>query len=104
MNAEPLSLGALEPALRETCDEYLVDYRGELRKKLLYARERGAVGLIVVSGPSSQVNQQLVPLYNDFSPSGSSIAAISITDDMANKLLADHELGKLQKSFDDGSQ
>ena len=89
----------VEPELRQH-----LAYRGELRKKLLYAREKGAVGLIVVSGPSSQVNSQLVPLYNDFSPSGSSIAAISITDALASKLLTGHDLGELQKSFDDGSK
>jgi len=89
----------VEPELRQH-----LSYRGELRKKLLYARERGAVGMIVVSGPSSQVNKQLVPLYNDFSPSGSSIAAISVTDELAQQLLAGRDLGELQKSFDDGSK
>ncbi len=80
-----------------------LSFLGGLRKKVLYARERGAVGLIVVSGPSSQVNQQLVPLFNDFSPTGSSVAALSITDAMAQQLLGDKDLGELQKSFDDGS-
>ena len=81
-----------------------LSYRGELRKKLLYARESGAAGLIVVSGPSSNVNNELVPLFNDFSPSGSSIAAISITDALAQEILGDSNLAKLQKSLDDGSQ
>jgi Tol biopolymer transport system component len=89
----------VEPDVRQH-----LSYRGELRKKLLYAREKGAVGMIVVSGPSSQVNNQLVALYNDFSPSGSSIAAISVTDDLAQQMLGDRNLGELQKSFDDGSK
>ena len=80
-----------------------LSFLGGLRKKVLYARERGAVGLIVVSGPSSQVNQQLVPLFNDFSPTGSSVAALSITDAMAQQFLQDKDLGELQKSLDDGS-
>ena len=81
-----------------------LSYRGELRKKLLYARERGAVGMIVVSGPSSAVNNDLVPLFNDFSPSGSSIAAVSVTDGLAQEILGDQNLGELQKALDDGSQ
>lgn len=79
-----------------------LSFLGGLRKKLLYARENGAVGLIVVSGPSSQVNQQLVPLYNDFSPSGSSLPAISITDDLASELLG-KDIAAAQKALDDGS-
>ncbi|QEG24257.1 M28 family peptidase [Mariniblastus fucicola] len=81
-----------------------LSYRGELRKKLLYAREQGAAGMIVVSGPSSNVNNELIPLFNDFSPSGSSIAAISITDSVAQKLLGEQKLGSLQKSYDDGTK
>ena len=79
-----------------------LSYRGELRKKLLYARERGAVGMIVVSGPSSAVNNDLVPLFNDFSPSGSSIAAVSVTDGLAQEILGDENLEEIQKSLDDG--
>ena len=76
-----------------------------LRKKLFYARERGAKGLIVVSGPNSQVRSQLVPLTNDFSPSGSSIAAISITDEVGKHILslAGKDIQELQNRLDDGS-
>jgi len=48
-----------------------------LRFKAMVARDRGAKGLIVVSGPKSGVRQQLVPLQNDGSLSGTSIAAVS---------------------------
>lgn len=80
-------------------------FYGELRKKIFYAREKGAKGLIVVSGPNSQVRNQLVPLQNDFSPSGSSIAAISINDTVAQKMLtlAGKDLKQLQDKLDDGS-
>ncbi|MFN9918077.1 MAG: peptidase M28, partial [Pirellulaceae bacterium] len=54
-----------------------------LRYKAMVARDRGAIGLIVVSGPTSQVRQPLVPLHTDGALSGSSIAAISVTDDLA---------------------
>jgi len=37
-----------------------------LRKKAFHARKNGAIGLIVVSGPTSQVKNQLVPMRNDF--------------------------------------
>ena len=87
----------IDPELRQH-----LAFRGELRKKLLFARERGAIGMIVVSGPSSMVNRQLVPMLNDFSPSGSSVAAISITDALAQTMLGDRDLGELQKSLDDG--
>ena len=59
----------------------------ELHKKIFHARQQGAKGVIVVSGPNSQVREQLVPLRNDFSPSGSSIAAISVTDEVGQKIL-----------------
>ena len=60
--------------------------------------------MLVVSGPTSQVRNQLIPLRNDFSPSGSSIAAISITDEVAEKLLSanDKDLKTLQSKFDSG--
>lgn len=80
-------------------------FYGTLRKKAFYARQRGAKGLIVVSGPNSQVRSQLVPMENDFSPSGSSIAAISVTDEVAKQmfLTANKDLAALQSKFDDGS-
>ena len=81
-----------------------LQFYGNLRKKAFYARQRGAKGLVVVSGPTSQVRDQLIPLRNDFSPSGSSIATISITDSVAEKLLAANEkdLKTLQQKFDSG--
>ena len=80
-------------------------FYGDLRKKAFHARQNGAKGLIVVSGPNSQVRKQLVPMQNDFSPSGSSIAAISVTDEVAQAMLsaAGKDLKKLQDKVDDGS-
>ncbi|MFY8200878.1 MAG: peptidase M28, partial [Pirellula staleyi] len=54
-----------------------------LRYKAMAARDRGAKGIIVVSGPTSGVRQQLVPLQMDGTLSGSSIAAISVSDAVA---------------------
>lgn len=78
---------------------------GGLHKKIFYARQNGAKGMIVVSGPNSNVRKQLVPLQNDFSPSGSSIAAISVTDEVAAKMLsaAGKDIQKLQNRLDDGT-
>ena len=83
--------------------QHLKFYSG-LRKKLFHARQNGAVGLLVVSGPTSKVRKQLVPLRNDFAPSGSSIAAISVTDEVASQWLqsAGKELGELQEKIDNG--
>ena len=83
-----------------------LQFYASLRKKAFYARDRGAKGLIVVSGPNSQVRKQLVPLQNDFSPSGSSLAALSVTDALANVWLKDskHDLQTLQNKLDDGTK
>jgi Tol biopolymer transport system component len=75
-----------------------------LRYKAMVARDRGAIGLIVVSGPTSQVRQPLVPLHTDGALSGSSIAAISVTDDLAKSWLATagEDLEELQRELDRG--
>ncbi len=75
-----------------------------LRYKAMVARDRGAVGLIVVSGPTSQVRNQLVPLHTDGALSGTSIAAVSVTDDLAKEWLASEgeDLGEIQKALDKG--
>ena len=58
-----------------------------LRYKAMVARQKGAKGLIIVSGPNAQVNNQLVPMGFDASLSGSGIAAISVTDKLAQEIL-----------------
>ena len=77
-----------------------------LRFKAMTARQKGARGIIVVSGPNSKVVSQLVPLAFDSSIAGSGIAAISVTDAMAAALLkpAGKDLKALQDALDDGSQ
>ncbi|MDE0887356.1 MAG: M28 family peptidase [Myxococcota bacterium] len=62
-----------------------------LRYKAMLARDRGARGVLVVSGPNSQVRDELVPLGFDVSLAGTSIAAISIDDALAGELLAGSE-------------
>lgn len=83
--------------------QHLARY-SSLRFKAMVARDRGAKGLIVVSGPKSGVRQQLVPLQNDGSLSGTSIAAISVSDAVALEWFAKSEdkLEDLQSMLDKG--
>jgi hypothetical protein len=73
-----------------------------LRHKAMVARDRGARGLLVVSGPNSKVREELAPLRFDVSLAGTSIAVVSITDAVAQSLLSPsgHDLGALQDAAD----
>lgn len=75
-----------------------------LRHKALMARQKGAKGIMFVSGPNSKVNEQLVPLGFDASLSNSGIVALSITDKFASDLLklAGKDLKALQDQLDKG--
>ena len=75
-----------------------------LRRKAMLAREKGARGIIVVSGPQAKVVSQLVPLSFDASMAGSGVAAISVIDQMAASWLqmAGKDLAVLQTNLDKG--
>lgn len=73
-----------------------------LRYKAMVARERGAAGVIVVSGPNSKVRDPLVPLRFDTSLAGTSIGAISVTDAWASQHLGKKSLKELQDKLDTG--
>ena len=75
-----------------------------LRHKALVARQKGARGLIIASGPSSKVVEQLVPMAFDASLATSGIAAISVTDAIADSFLksAGKTLKELQEKLDTG--
>lgn len=81
--------------------QHLARY-GSLRYKAMVARDHGAKGLIVVSGPTSKVREQLVPLRLD--AAGTSLFAISISDALAEKLLSARgkTLADEQKKLDAG--
>ncbi|MCA9051565.1 MAG: M28 family peptidase, partial [Planctomycetaceae bacterium] len=83
--------------------QYLNNF-SSLRFKAMKARDLGARGLIVVSGPTSGAKHQLVPLQFDGSLSGTSLAVLSVTDDLAANWLktAGRDLGELQKKLDTG--
>jgi Tol biopolymer transport system component len=70
-----------------------------LRHKAMIARQKGAKGILVVSGPNSKVVDQLVPLAFDASLAGSGVAAISLSDAFASKLL--EGTGKTLKEWQD---
>lgn len=75
-----------------------------LRRKAMVARDLGAKGLLVFSGPESKVKQELISLRFDGSLSGTSVAVLSITDAVAAKVLGKSvdEIGELQTKLDAG--
>lgn len=79
-----------------------------LRYKAMVARQKGAKGILVVSGPNAQVKNQLVPLTFDASLAGSGIGALAITDAVATAILEaggggrDLDLKALQDAHDTG--
>jgi hypothetical protein len=77
----------------------------ELRFKAMVARQMGARGLILVSGRSAQVREQLIPLSSEAAAGCRSLPVISITDAIAAKLLAPagKDLEALQKALDLGN-
>ncbi len=82
-----------------------LQYHSSLRKKAMVARDKGARGIIIVSGPNSKVKDELVPLENDFTNASSSISAISVRDEVAAAWLrqADKDLRNLQDGLDQGT-
>lgn len=75
-----------------------------LRRKAMTAREKGARGIVIVSGPNAKVQEQLVPLGFDASLAGSGVAAISVVDQTAQRWLkmAGKDLKQLQDTLDKG--
>jgi Tol biopolymer transport system component len=89
----------LPPERRQQLHEY-----AELRFKAMVARDHGARGLILASGPSAQVKEQLVPLKSETGAGAGSLPVVSISDATAATLLAaaDKDLGEVQKTLDKG--
>ena len=85
--------------LRQHLNRYV-----NLRYKAMVARDRGTRGLVVVSGPNAQVKDQLAPLSFDAALAGTSIAALSVTDALAEQWLrpAGKTLKALQDTLDSG--
>jgi hypothetical protein len=88
---------AITPERRSLLNRY-----ASLRYKALIARELGAKGILVVSGPNSPNAGKLIPLQSDQSLGDSGILAATITGKLADQLLdgTGHTLQKLQDGLD----
>jgi Tol biopolymer transport system component len=73
-----------------------------LRYKAMLARERGAKGVLVVTGPTSPNAGQLLALNNDNTNASSGIVVASITGEIADSLIAPSgkKLKELQAGLD----
>ncbi|TWT95105.1 Aminopeptidase S [Neorhodopirellula pilleata] len=78
---------------------------GSPRRKATIARDQGARGILFVAGPTSQVSRELVRFDSDGSQAQVSIAAVSISNEVAGRIMATkgEDLGEIQKGLDDGS-
>jgi Tol biopolymer transport system component len=78
----------------------------QLRFKTTFARDRGARGLIVVTGPNAQSRSELVPLQMDGILAGSSLPVVSVSNEVADSWLAagGKSLKQLQDELDGGEQ
>ncbi|MEZ6153032.1 MAG: M28 family peptidase [Pirellulaceae bacterium] len=83
--------------------QHLARYSGA-RYKAMVARDRGARGLILVSGPTSPLRQRLIPLEMDGTLGGSSLAVISVADEAAAEWMAaaGQNLRDIQTELDQG--
>ena len=89
-----------EGELRGTLSRY-----SGLRYKAMAARQRGAAGMVVVTGPRSPNAGALVPMTFDTALSGSNIHAASVSGDVGAALIAltGQTLADVQASLDSGN-
>ncbi len=87
----------VDPARRAALNRY-----SGLRYKAMLARERGAKGVLVVTGPNSPNAGQLLALNNDNTNASSGIVVASISGAIADSLLAPSgkKLKELQTGLD----
>jgi Tol biopolymer transport system component len=78
----------------------------QLRFKTTFARERGARGLVVVTGPNAESRSELAPLQMDGILAGSSLPVVSVTNAVADAWLSagGKSLKPLQDELDKGEQ
>ncbi len=81
---------------------YLNRYAG-IRYKVMMARERGAKGVLIVTGPNSPNAGELLPFSGDGSSAGSGVVAASLSAKAADQLLTatGKTLKELQTALDD---
>ncbi|MCW8132684.1 MAG: M28 family peptidase [Planctomycetota bacterium] len=76
----------------------------DLRYKAMLARDRGARGLLVVTGPTAQAKDRLPKLGLDAVVAGSSLPALAVKDEIAEAWFkaCGEDLKKTQAAFDAG--
>jgi hypothetical protein len=97
-----LVLRYMPEGLDETQRRHL-NRHSSLRYKAMVARDKGARGILFVSGPHAKVRDELVPLRVDGSLTGTSISAVSLSNAAADALIRQasaHNLADLQASLD----
>lgn len=89
----------VSPERRQHLSEY-----ADLRFKAMVAREQGARGLVLVSGPSSRVKEQLIALENEAGAGAGSLPILAVTDAVAQRMLAaaGQDLAAAQQALDGG--
>lgn len=82
---------------------HLLHY-ADLPYKASVAKRRGALGLIVVTGPHAAAKDRLVELKMDAAGSATSLAGVAVSDDLAGRMLAasGRDLANLQQALDQG--
>ncbi len=99
-------------ALRYSPDEVSEEERlhythfSSLRYKSLLARERGAKGILFVSGPASKVQEELVPLRMDGSSVGDTMAVLSLKDGLVESWFKENqkEFGEIHSALNRGEK
>jgi Tol biopolymer transport system component len=88
----------VEPNVRQHLNSH-----SAMRRKAKEARDRGAAGLLLVTGPNAAMPNELASFTFDNTP-GISMPVLSVSDDMAEALLAhsDKDLKTLQTELDTG--
>lgn len=76
----------------------------DLGYKASVAKRRGARGLIVVTGPNAKAKDRLVELKLDAGGASTSLAGVSVSDELASRMLAStgKDLKQLQRHLDTG--
>ncbi|MCB9025385.1 MAG: M28 family peptidase [Bdellovibrionaceae bacterium] len=76
----------------------------KLQHKVMMARERGALGIIFVSGPSSKVKNDLIKFNSQENTGELSLPALSISDDIAKTWFKNQkkDLKDIQRQLDKG--
>ncbi len=82
---------------------HLLHY-ADLAYKAAVAKRRGALGIIVVTGPRADARERLVDLRADAASAPTSLAGVTVSDALGAELVgvADRELAALQETLDRG--